>query len=461
MWIKYTNEKSWESIKLKHEKFNYASMDDFKSKISEMKLNIPISDNTDVLFDKVAVDSTIFENRFVIQPMEGCDGSSLGAPEELTYRRYKRFAQSGAALIWMEAVALSPEARANPRQLQITKDNVDAYKKLIETIKEEGLRTNGFQPKVIMQATHSGRNSKPNGFPEPIIAHNKPLFEKNAPLDSTCIISDDDLKRFEEKFGEGAKLAQEAGFDGIDIKCCHGYLASELLSAYDRPGEFGGSFENRTRLLVNGVKNANAAVSGDFIVTSRLGIYDGFEYPYGFGVKEGNGIEVDLTEPKKLISILHNELGMNLINITIGNPYVNPHVNRPYDTGVCGFIPDQHPLEGVERMLYCAGEIQKEFPDMTIISSGYSYLRQYAPNVGAALVENGLTSMIGFGRESFAYPEFIQDLKKNGAMNEKKCCITCSKCTELMRMGTVAGCVIRDKEIYVPKYTEAKAKLNK
>lgn len=446
---------------MKHEKFSYSTMESFKSKISDMGLNIPVSEKTDVLFEKLTVNGVELENRFVIQPMEGCDGNAEGEPEELTYRRYKRFAQSGAALIWMEAVALSPEARANPRQLQINKDNVEAYKKLVAEIKEEGIRTNGFAPKVIMQATHSGRNSKPNGFPEPIIALNKPLFEKENPLDSSCIITDDELKNFEEKFGEGARLAQEAGFDGVDIKCCHGYLASELLSAYNRPGEFGGSFENRTRLLVNGVKNANAAVTGNFIVTSRLGIYDGFEYPYGFGVKEGNGIEVDLSEPKKLIGILHKELGMQMLNVTIGNPYVNPHVNRPYDTGVCGFIPDQHPLEGVERMLECAGEIQKEFADMTVIGSGYSYLRQYAPNVGAALVEQGLTSMIGFGRESFAYPDFIQDLKNDGAMDAKKCCITCSKCTELMRMGTVAGCVIRDKEIYVPKYTEARAKLCK
>ena len=121
--------------KLKHEKFNYASLDNLKSKISDMRLSIPVSNNTDILFDKVDMNGTVFENRFVIQPMEGCDGSSSGVPEELTYRRYKRFAHSGAALIWMEAVALSPEARANPRQLQINKYNIDEYKSLLEMIK--------------------------------------------------------------------------------------------------------------------------------------------------------------------------------------------------------------------------------------------------------------------------------------------------------------------------------------
>ena len=83
---------------MKHEKFNYASMDSLRNKISELNLDIPVSDNTDVLFDKVNMNSVVFENRFVIQPMEGCDGSSAGSPEELTYRRYKRFAICDAGI---------------------------------------------------------------------------------------------------------------------------------------------------------------------------------------------------------------------------------------------------------------------------------------------------------------------------------------------------------------------------
>ena len=111
----------------------------------------------------------------------------------------------------------------------------------------------------------------------------------------------------------------------MDIKCCHRYLNSELLSAYTRKGDFGGSLENRTRLLRSGVAAAQAATGSDFIVTSRLNVYDGFAYPYGWGVREGEGTEVDLTEPLELVRVLHQEMGMKLLDVTIGNPYFNPH----------------------------------------------------------------------------------------------------------------------------------------
>jgi len=85
-------------------------------------------------------------------------------------------------------------------------------------------------------------------------------------------------------------LAKQAGFDAVDIKSCHGYLLAELTSAYNRYGEYGGSFKNRTRLLRNSVAAAKAHEDDRFMVTARVGIYDGFAYPYGFGVKEAKGV---------------------------------------------------------------------------------------------------------------------------------------------------------------------------
>ena len=67
------------------------------------------------------------------------------------------------------------------------------------------------------------------------------------------------------------------------------FFLAELLSAYNRPGAYGGSLENRTRLLRNGIKAAKVYEDEQFLVTARIGIYDGFAYPYGFGVKEGEG----------------------------------------------------------------------------------------------------------------------------------------------------------------------------
>ncbi len=431
---------------MKHEKFHYASVREIQAKADEIGVTLPLSEKTDILFTPVDMQALHFENRFVIQPMEGCDASEDGTPSALTRRRYERFAKSGAGLIWVEAVAIQSQARAKPNQLLATDATLDSYKAFVEQIKETALQAHGFIPHIIMQAAHSGRYSNPNGVSEPIIGYHNPCFEKDSPIDPERIITDNELKKLEEDYGWAAHFAEQAGFDGVDIKSCHRYLCSEMLSAYHRPGEYGGSFENRTRLLRNGILAAKANTSSGFLVTSRLNVYDGFPYPYGFGVRTDGSLEPDLTEPLRLVDILHNQLGVSVLNITIGNPYVNPHVNRPYDLG--NYVPQEHPLEGLARMMDCVGAVQKANPDLVVIGSGFSYLRQFSPCMAAGAVEAGICTLSGFGRQAFAYPQFIQDLKKNGELNSQKTCVSCSECARLLRAGQCAGCIVRDAQVY-------------
>ncbi len=435
---------------MEHCAFHYASLDDVKTELTMLGESVPLSDNVDVLCHPLAVGGVTLQNRLAIQPMEGCDGTADGAPGELTLRRYRRFAASGASLIWAEACAVAQEGRANPRQLMITADNLDAYKRMVEEMREISMKENGFSPFIVLQTTHSGRYAKPTGTPAPLIAYQNPVFEKNAPIDPSRIVSDDYLASLPERFARTAKLAAEAGFDAVDIKCCHRYLLSELMSAYTRPGRYGGDFEGRSRLLREAVEAVKAVAPSDLMLTARINLYDGFPYPYGFGVAPEGGLTPDLTEAKKLVSLLHETYGMSLLDFTIGNPYVNPHVNRPYDKG--GYVPEEHPLHGVARMAHCVGEVRRAFPDLRVIGSGHSYLRQFAPQMAAGMVEAGWADMAGFGREAFAYPTFAKDILQRGAMDPKKCCVTCGKCTELMRAGSVAGCVPRDAEVYAPLY---------
>lgn len=427
-------------------------MKKFEEIIKNENLEIPYSDNLKILDTPVTVNKKTIPNRIAIQPMEGCDGTYEGAIDELTHRRYLRFAKSGAGVIWFEATAVANEGRANPRQLFLNEKTLDSFKKLILEVRETAYKETKTEPVLIMQATHSGRYSKPNGVPEPLIAYNKPIFEGDNPISSDRILSDDYLKALEEKYAVSAKLAQEAGFDGVDIKCCHGYLMSELMGAYLRKGEYGGSYENRTRLYFNAFQNAKNAVSDDFIVTSRINVYDGFPYPYGFGVNEHDGLTPDLTEPIKVIKTLKERFNTELIDVTIGNPYVNPHVNRPYNVGP--YKSPKEPIKGVERMMKCVGEIQRSFPDMTVIGSAFSFMKDEGANIAAGAVESGVCKIAGFGRQAFAYPEFYRDIKEKGAMDERKCCLACGKCTELMRAVKVAGCVIKDKDVYLPIYKE-------
>lgn len=426
------------------------SVDELVKQQEELNLSLPIASDLSVLGKDIKIGNTTVNNRLVCQAMEGCDGTQDGSPGELTERRYLRFAEGGSGLIWFEATACCEEGRANPRQLRITEENKDSFKRLLDEIREAGMKKNGYAPAIIMQCTHSGRYSKPTGTPAPIIAYNNPIFEKDNPIDKSRIITDDDLDRYSENAIKSAKLAEEVGFDGVDIKCCHRYLNSELLSAYNREGRYGGSLENRTRLLRETVKGTIENSGSDFIVTSRLNVYDGFEYPYGFGVKKDGGLEFDPTEPIWLLNELKNS-GVELLNITMGNPYFNPHVNRPFAKGP--YEPEEHPLTGVARMLNGIAELKKAVPELKLISSGLSYLGCTAPAVAAGYIENGGFDFAGFGRMIFANPDFANQILKNGGLEKNKICICCSKCTEIMRAGSTPGCVIRDK-MYTDLYKE-------
>ena len=435
--------KGKEAYAVSHETFHYASLDDVRQTAERLHAFLPIQQDLSPLYAPLTLAGKTVNNRIAFQPMEGTDGTEDGAPDKWTIRRYERFAKAGPGVIWFEAVATVPEGRASAHQLYLTEKNVDEFKCLTDRMREISLKENGYAPLIVMQATNSGRYSKPTGKPEPIVAYRCPPLEEG--LDQPFrVLTDDELRRYEAAFEATAKLSQQAGFDGMDVKCCHRYLACELLSAYTRPGEYGGSYENRTRFLKNAYRAAKAGISGDFFLTSRLNVYDGFAYPYGFGVHEGS-LEPDLTEPIRLIGELKDEFDIPLINVTMGNPYKNPHVNRPYDHG--NYVPDEHPFTGLGRMMAGVKEIQEALPNLPVLGSAFSYLRQFAPNLAAGMVASGACAMAGFGRMAFADPEFVRQCR-NGGIDKKSVCVTCGGCAALLRAGRPAGCIVRDREVY-------------
>ena len=429
----------------------FSTTEEFLKQRAELNIPLPYTTDLSVLSKQFEISGKLIRNRLVCQSMEGCDGTPEGRMGKLTKRRYSRFAEGGAGLIWFEATAVMQEGRANPRQLFINKETLDDFKREIEAIKEAGIKKNGYEPLIIMQATHSGRYSKPHGFPEPLIAYNNSEFEKGSPISADRIVTDEYLDIVKENLINGALLAEKAGFDGVDIKACHRYLDSELLSAYNRKGKYGGCLENRTRLLRESILGAMQLCDSNFIVSSRLNVYDGFAYPNGFGVKNNGSLDFDPTEPIWLLQQLR-AYGVKILNISMGNPYVNPHVNRPFSLG--GYIADEHPLIGVARILNGISVLKNAVPEIAYISSGITFLGVAAPHVAAAYIENGDFDFAGFGRTAFAYPQFANDILKNGEMKSDKICICCSKCTEIMRAGGTPGCVIKDKDTYSPIYKQ-------
>lgn len=423
-------------------KFTCSTADELRETAAGVGISIPVSEDTSILSRPVKIKGVTTKNSLAVHPMEGFDGTLDGAPDELTYRRYERFASGGAGLFWFEATSVCPEGRSSSRQLWIHRQNLDAYKHIVEKI-----HTLSDGAPVICQLTHSGRFSKPDNTPAPMIAyHNPRLNEKlDIPADYP-VVTDDYLDGLHEKYMEAAGLAREAGFDGVDIKSCHRYLLSELLSAYLRPGKYGGSYENRTRLLRETVRDiASAYGSDDFLITTRMSVSDCIPYPYGFCTTEDGA--VDLTEAKRLLTELH-ESGLSLLNLSMGTPYYNPHVNRPYDSG--GYEPPEHPLAGVCRMINTAAEIKASIPSLAVIGTGYSYLRGSAMYAASGVLGSGGADMIGFGRMAFAYPDFARDMI-DGRFDAKQTCLACGKCVQLMRRLSTAGCPVRDR-LYTPIY---------
>lgn len=298
-------------------------------------------------------------NRVLFQPMEGCDGTDDGGIDTLTKRRYLRFVEGAPGVIWFEATAVCNEGRANPRQLYINDATVEGFKYIVRELKEKSKALHGFEPVIIVQLTHSGRYSKPNGTPEPIVAYRNALWEKDKESQPFVIADDEYLGTIPAMYSKAAKLALEAGFDGMDVKCCHGYLFNELLSAYKREGAYGGSFENRTRLYFDCIDAVKEAVGDKAFVTTRLNACDCFPYGYGFGVVPSD--EIDLTETKDIIRRLQSK-GIELVNITIGNPYLIPHINRPYVANA----PEDGNI-GMKRVYDVTKEITSSFPDIKFV----------------------------------------------------------------------------------------------
>jgi 2,4-dienoyl-CoA reductase-like NADH-dependent reductase (Old Yellow Enzyme family) len=423
-----------------HERFRYKTKDDLILKAKELGFDLPYSDDITPLFQPYQLAGFSIANRLVVQPMEGYDSENDGSPSELSKRRYLRYTSGGSGIIWAEAVSVMREGRSNPHQLWINKKTSDSFSRLNDEVRKHAINQ-GTVPFLVVQLTHSGRYSKPEGIAKPQVAALNPLLDRTPPH----ILTDDDLKRIIDHFVEASKLAGKSGFNAVDLKACHGYLLVELLSAKTRANSiFGGDgTSGRFRFLLETIDRIKDEVPG-IIVTTRLSISD--LYKGGFGVDE-NG-EPDFSEPLLLADQLKMR-GISLINITMGSPYFNPHVSRPYDNPLPGQDkPEEHPLEGVIRMINGTSFFQDRFPEIAMVGSAWSFLRHYAPNVGASVIRNGQASFMGFGRNSFAYPSMPLDLMKYWKADPRKTCITCSGCTRLISSLRPGGCVIHDREIY-------------
>jgi 2,4-dienoyl-CoA reductase-like NADH-dependent reductase (Old Yellow Enzyme family) len=435
-----------------HERFRYRDAEELLEKAEELGINLPWQDGIAPLFLTFDILGKRVPNRLAVQPMEGCDSTPDGAPDELTFRRYRRYAQGGSGLIWFEACSVSAAGRSNPRQLHLTNKTLGAFERLVDMTRTVARDRFGssFIPYLVLQLTHSGRFSNKENRSKPKVAYFNPIL--GASLDDVDVYRDEELDAIRDDFVNTAILAQQAGFDAVDVKACHGYLLDELLSAFTRTdSSYGGDFECRTRLLLEIVKQIRISASRVALAV-RMNATDAIPYPYGFGVVKSGGVEPDLSEPLRLQQALR-DAGCVLLNVTAGIPAHASHVGRPFNRPPRGARPaDIHPLIGVHSLIRWAAAFQKAQPSLPVVGTGYSWLQRFWPHVGAAVVAQQDACFIGLGRNSFAYPDAPLDLVTRGKLDPAKCCTACSRCSELMTNRQVAGCVVRDPSIYKKAY---------
>ncbi len=386
-------------------------------------------------------------NRWAVLPMEGWDGEDDGRPSDLVRRRWDRFATGGAGLVWGEATAVGPDGRANPRQLVLDRTTVDDLAALRARL--------GPSQVTVLQLTHSGRYARPTtAGPAPRTAYEHPLLDARVGSGSAEVLTDDELDELVEQFVDRAVLAGQAGFDFVDIKACHGYLGHELLSGIDRPGPYGGDLGSRTRFLrsiIEGIRHH----APDLGVAVRLSLFDMVPHtagPAGIGVPETSGpyelafggdrsgLGLDLTETHQVLDLL-DDLGVGLVCATAGSPYYVPHIQRPaYFPPSDGYQPPEDPLVGVARLIAATDEITRRHPNMRVVGAGLSYLQEWLPNVGQALVARGMADAVGLGRMALSYPHLPATVLAGRELDRHLICRTFSDCTTAPRNGLISGC---------------------
>ncbi|MEZ5353141.1 MAG: hypothetical protein R2762_10940 [Bryobacteraceae bacterium] len=469
---------------------SFKTPDAFRARLSQLNLELPCEDAITAAPDSpmaspIEVDGIRIGNRWVIHPMEGWDAEPDGTPSELVRRRWANFARSGAKWVWGgEAMAVTPEGRANPNQVIIQPSTEDSLKSLYEHTVETHRAEFGSADDLLVgfQLTHSGRFCRPYDKKrlEPRIAYRHPVLDRKFGIASEeAVLTDDDVKRLVETYIAAAKIAERCGARFVDVKHCHGYLGHEFLSAYSRPGPYGGPLENRTRFLreiVAGIRAATSLAIGVRVSVFDLvpfkpdpaqgtekklgpGIPEEHPAPYrGFAVDPDNPVQYKLDEAFELLA-LFEQLGIRMVNVTAGSPYYNPHIQRPaLFPPSDGYQPPEDPLVGCVRQIRATAELKARFPNLVLIGSAYTYLQEYLPQVAQAVIRAGMADAVGLGRMVLSYPALPADTLRTGMMNHKAICRTFSDCTTGPRNGLRSGCFPLDPFYRtIPDYAQLQA----
>ena len=355
-------------------------------------------------------------NRLVSQAMEGNDGDVGGAVSKRAINRYCKLAKGKWGVVIVEALSVTGTSLARKNGMVMNRENLSGYKELVRQFKS-------INPEAILlfQISHSGLNT--GSFSQktsicPSIAE-------------THFLSTDEIEDIKQSFVEAVLLAEEAGADGCDFKMCHGYFGAEMLRPMNtRDDKWGGSFENRTRFLNEGICEIKSRLKSDsFILGSRLSYYEGIRG--GCGTTSPDNIIENLSEMDEVVRLM-DSLGMDYVNISAGIPSRTSELTRPTK-------PSKYLYLHLARY---ARHVKDLTTNLQVFGSGYSILKEEAALFAEENIEKNNVDFAGLGRQSFADPLYPEKLRRGKDINF---CTACSGCSRLMIRQINDGCILYDE----------------
>jgi len=387
------------------------------------------------LFQEIKFGPKTSVNRIALNAMECNDADHEGNPSDLTYQRYEKAFRGGAGVIFMEAISVVDESKGRIHQLIGTRDNQEPLTKLIKTLREENDETLLF-----IQLTHNGELGS-SEFGRKVCVKPLPGFGGD-------LLTVEEVEDIIDKFVTSAKVAHDAGADGVDVKLCHGYLGSQFCRPYnDRDWKYGGAFEDRMRFAYEIYERIDKEINDpEFIVGSKISAWEGF--PGGMGTAGPNTPVIDFTEIEKMVQGLEDR-GAKYILQSAGSPSITLALTQPDKS-----MPDYGYLHFTFQKV-----IQDALkPETVSIGSAYSIYSDGRINYHAVKPEestfvhwatknisDGYVDMVAIGRQSLADSELPIKLKE-GREDEIRWCTACDNCVELLIRQMPVACATYEKE---------------
>lgn len=368
------------------------------------------------MFSPVQIGTVTVPNRFVVPPMGNNFANTDGTLSDRSVAYYEARAKGGFGLITIESTVVYQEAKGGPRKpCLFSDDTVASFRRAADAC-------HAYGAKVSIQLQHAGPegNSALTGYPLKAASAMPAANGREIPQ----AVSNEEIYRIIECYGDAARRAQQAGIDMVEVHCAHGYLVSTFISqrTNHRTDEFGGCFENRMRLPRLIIENIRRKTGGNLPILCRINACD--------QVEGGQSVQ----DAAAVAAYLEQECGVDALHVTRS---VHLHDEFMWAPGIThgGFNAD------------LVTEIKRAV-SVPVIAVGRFTEPQYAE----LLVKQGRADLIAFGRQSIADPE-LPNKARNGQLETLSSCIGCLLgCVPNMFAGkpitcAVNPCVGREKEL--------------